>query len=215
MNQLEVSEDNLSNSKNEKEIRMGVEKKLREYNQSSRSSIVNITATNPNIGPGKYAEIRSAFPLYVDELFEKKLQGTIPLTPRKTESQEEHIGETPRDIGCNYFFKLRVNRRIQTPSRPVPPGPGTYSYKSSTQSVIERKSIGRKGKFFSCSLKTFFARDKLVCLLYRARLPPTNMKEWCNRSNSLMTPPDIFTMDAMRYSCPKLLHQCRIRTVLL
>ena len=157
--------------KEEKQIRLGVEKKLREYNQSSRSSIVNITATNPNVGPGKYTEIRSAFPLYVDELFEKKLQGTMPLTPRKNDSQDDHIGEPPRDINCNYFFKLKVNRKIQTPLKPVPPGPGTYSYTSSTQSVLERKNIGRKGKFFSCSLKTFYPRDKLVSTLPEYTLP--------------------------------------------
>jgi hypothetical protein len=140
-------------TKNDKAIRLGLEKKLREKSGSERSSIINVTSTNTLLGPGKYAEVRSSFPLYVDELLDKKMHGTTPLISKvMTDSQEE--SQLP-DKQCNYYFKLKSNRKIPRPLKPVPPGPGSYSHRSCIDEVIERKKIGSKGKFFSSTPKIY------------------------------------------------------------
>ena len=129
---------------------------------TKRSSIINVTSTNQNIGPATYYETRSSFPLYVDELLDKKLNNIsnrrMKLTCKSMDDNEEKKVEpeieVPKDLGSTYIFKLPVSRKIKTAAPVYKQCPKENMQMQKAEEKMQKKKHIVKNKFFSCTMKS-------------------------------------------------------------
>jgi len=176
----ELSSDSLQRMKmssqpnNDNVMAKSIEMRLKFSSQSTRFNMANKTSTNNEIGPGKYEEIRSAFPLDSDLLIKKKMLASEykKRMAKKTSKQETKDIDFPSDNKepvnpfekeSQYFFKLKVSRKKPYLGTPISPAPGRYEMKSSTEEILGRKKIGKKGQFFSTSLKSKPLKPDVHC----------------------------------------------------
>jgi hypothetical protein len=129
---------------------------------TKRSSIINVTSTNQNIGPTTYYDNRSSFPLYIDELLDKKVSN-IQSRKRKLacksmdDNEERKVEpeiEMPKDLGSTYIFKLPVSRKIQTAAPVCKLCPKENFQMQKAEEKMQKKKKIVKNKFFSCTMKS-------------------------------------------------------------
>ena len=118
----------LKNSKSQKDIIRKMMQTINSNSKGQRACLIDITSTNMDVGPGKYEETRTSFPII------------------------ERRESNPMPAYSHYMFKSE-SPRISPLLLSVAPLPGHYRYRSITDEILLQKKIGKKGIFFSNAVK--------------------------------------------------------------
>ena len=111
--------------------------------KGGRPGLIDITSTNTDIGPGKYDDVRTSFPILKKEI--------DPLLNKPARQTHNFCSKSPR---------------LSPPLLPPSPIPGTYRnmYNTIGDNVGDWKKIGKNGMFFT-KFPKFYYPPKDVYLL--------------------------------------------------